>query len=130
MLKRILGAFCIFMIVLTLVACSNSKASDLDFESGIYRNKPWHTPAGAYESAAVADKETALTIARAVLNGMIKEKHYAAQEIVFDEEEEVWVISFSGPSGLNADGTMTTGGGCYIAIQKSDGKIVGIWGGE
>ena len=129
MLKRILGAFCIFVIVLTLVACSNSKASDLDFESGIYRNKPWHTPAGAYESAAVADKETALTIARAVLNETIKENHYAAQKIFFDEEEEVWVISFSGPSGLNADGTMTTGGGCSIKRNKNYSSLLDAWDG-
>lgn len=103
------------------------------YEEGTFFNKNWADPIGTYKGDAVPDKETALEIAQAVFNGMGKsngEKQLVPGSIFYDEEDEIWIVTFSPVSDQLPDGVLIVGGGCSIAIQKSDGKILRIWYGE
>ena len=105
---------------------------ELTFRSGTHPNI-WEEPWGAYEPPAVPDQETALAIAKAIFNGMKKSneaKTYVPSSVFYDEADEVWIVSFDTMSSQLPNGAYVTGGGLSIAIQKSDGQILGIWGGE
>lgn len=100
----------------------------MKFESGKYHNKDWNETVGTYSKTVVPNEEIALDIAKAIFNGMDKSKEaqdYVPQSIFFDEQDEIWIVSFwkeSNNSSLGSD--------CSIAIQKKDGKVLRIWFGE
>lgn len=118
------------IIVIFISACGKEQKDDdiVRYESGNYYDKNWDEPVGTYTGAVIPDQETALEIAKAVYNGMEKnkkEQEYVQQFVFYDEQDEVWIVSF----GENSD-EIIAGGGCSIAMRKSDGKVLRIWFGE
>ena len=126
------------VLVLGLIlssACAHSKKTEnnevnnmVKFESGNYFNKDWSETAGNYRGVVVPNKETALNIAQAIFSGLEKSKEmqdYIPQSVFYDEQDEIWIVSFWKESNQ-----ITLGGDCSIAIQKSDGKVLRIWFGE
>ena len=76
----------------------------------------------------IPDEETALKIAKAIFDGMEKNKdakEYVPQSVFYDNQDEIWIVSF----GKNSNQIML-GGDCNIAMQKKDGKVLRIWFGE
>ena len=119
-----------FLVVFTLVsfsACDNQKERGEDmvkFESGIYFNKNWSETIGTYGQVAVPNEKVALEIARSIFNGMDKSEEvqeYIPQTIFFDEQDNIWIVSFWKESNETI-----LGGDCNIAIQKEDGKVYRI----
>ena len=114
-----------------LSACEIPRKEKIDmvkFESGNYFNKDWSENVGTYKKEAVPNKEVALEIAQAIFNGIDKSekvREYVPQSIFYDEQDEIWIVSFWKESD-----EITLGGDCSIAIQKSDGKVLRIWFGE
>lgn len=130
-MKRIilLSIQIIFSLVL-LSACEiQKKEIDMvNFESGNYFNKDWDETAGTYKKAVVPNKNVAIEIAQAIFNGMDKSEEaqkYVPQSIFYDEQDEIWIVSFGKESN-----EVILGGDCNIAIQKANGKILRIWFGE
>lgn len=119
----------IFGMTLFSACESKEKENDiLQYESGIYHDKNWGETVGSYTGATVPDEKTALEIAKAIFNGMEKSEEaqkYVSQSIFFDEQDEIWIVSFWQDSN-----EITLGGDCSIAIQKQDGKVLRIWFGE
>lgn len=100
----------------------------IDFKSGNYFNKDWNEASGTYDKAVVPDKETALKIAEAIFEGMDKSKdiqEYVSQSVFYDEQDEIWIVSFWKESN-----EIAIGGDCSIAIKKADGTVLRIWFGE
>ena len=78
---------------------------------------------------AIPDVETALDIATAIFGNIQKEHeglwdHYA-QYVLYDEENEIWIVGFKKPGRLE-----WFGGNTSIALQKSDGRVLKVWAGE
>ena len=130
-MRRILA---VFVIVLSMISCSacgkGQKENDMiKYETGTFYDKNWSEPVGTYSGKAVIpDEKTALKIAKAIFDGMEKSKEvqkYVPQSVFYDNQDEVWVISF----WKNSNQT-TLGGDCNIALQKKDGKVLRIWFGE
>lgn len=101
---------------------------DVYYDEGVFFDKNWNETIGTYKEAVVPNKETALEIAKAIFNGMEKtedEKQFVPQSVFYDEQDEIWIVSFWKDSS-----EYIVGGGCSIAIQKADGKVLRIWFGE
>lgn len=111
--------------------------TEIFFESGVFRNKNWDEieseynwdeSASAYIGRAVPDQETAVEIAREILNEMpdeIGKDSLIPKYVFFDEEDELWIVSFWRDS--RGSGQITLGGGFNVVIQKEDGKILKVW---
>lgn len=127
-MKRV--AILIACVVLLLLGCCKAPDSDydVDFYSGIYPLKFWETE-GLENSqfCAIPDMDAAIKIANVVFENTPKQKSEQAfkpQSVFYDEEDEVWVLLFRNP--YPETGAVSTGP-CYtIAIQKQDGKVLGI----
>lgn len=130
--------FLVFVAILCC-ACGNSKAvaddnsnDSVTFNSGSYFLKFWNiTDYNTYDYDAIPNKETALAVAKEIWEGIPKsnrKQQYTAQEVFFDEEDEVWIITFG--DDVPSAGPISTGNCCSIAIQKKDSKILSIWFGE
>ena len=132
----------IFLLVVLLTGCENSSQnesndklnnievdivydSEVDYDSGIYYNKNWDETIGTYTMPVIRDRESAIEIAMAIYNSMENNNpNYVPQSVFFDEEDEIWIVSFWEASyeGL--------GNCCSIALQKKDGRVLRIWAGE
>ena len=99
------------------------------YESGIFYDKNWSETIGTYSGgAAIPNEQVALKIAKAIFDGIEKNKdaqEYVVQSVFYDTQDDIWIVSF----GKNSD-QVTLGGDCNIAIQKKDGKVLRIWFGE
>lgn len=131
-MKRIL--LLLFPIILSIAlfsACEIQKKEQIDmvkFESGNYFNKDWNDTVGTYKKAVVPNEKVALEMAQAIFNEMDTSEEtqkYVPQSIFYDEQDEIWIVSFWKESN-----EITLGGDCSIAIQKIDGKVLRIWFGE
>ncbi len=123
----------ICIIVLGMFFCSscyrNSGENDMiKYETGIFQDKNWEEQIGTYQGDAIPDKKTAIGIATQIFDGMKKSstsQEYTPQAVFYDEEDDVWIISFWKESER-----ITLGGDCNIAIQKKDGRVLRIGFGE
>lgn len=130
-MKRIVAVLVIALSILSCSACGNSQAvhDTIQYETGVFYDKNWSESIGTYSGKAVIpDKETALKMAKAIFDGMEKSREaqeYVPQSVFYDDQDEVWVVSFWKDSDQIAPG-----GDCNIALQKKDGKVLRIWFGE
>lgn len=127
--KKIILLFIILSIVL-LSACGNreEEGNMIKYQMGNYYDKNWNETVGTYVGAAIPDRETAIEVAKAIFYGMDKSesvRRYVPKSVFYDEQDGIWIVSF----GEDSD-DVTLGGGCSIAMQKADGKILRIWFGE
>lgn len=98
------------------------------FQTGEYYDKEWDGEIGTYQGDVIPSKEIAVKVAVQIFEGMQKSskaQDYAPQSVFYDEQDKVWIVFF----GESFD-EGTAGGGCSIAIQKKDGKVLRIWYGE
>jgi len=73
----------------------------------------------------IPNEECAMAVASSIFNHMEKSantQNYIPQIVLFDEEDDVWIVSFWEDST-----SMMLGGDCSIALQKKDGKVLSIW---
>ena len=99
----------------------------VEFEAGSYFDKNWEESIGTYKGAVIPDKDTAMNVAISIFDGMSKSEEvaeYVVQSIFYDEQDEIWIVSFW------KDSENLMGGDCSIALQKKDGKVIRIWFGE
>lgn len=128
-----------FLILLSVVGCAEptnkheeTDSMHIEFETGIYHDKNWNETVGTYQNDAIPNQEVALNVAIQVFEGMQKSdiaQKYVPQSVFYDEQDEIWIVSFFNEQSDESD-MIEDGGGCSIAIQKSDGKILRIWFGE
>lgn len=97
---------------------------NLDEGISSYTDQNWECDTNTYSEPVVKTIGTAYQIAKSVFDGLSNEisiKNYYYSGGIFDDEDEIWVISFQNTSkDSNADRY-------YIAMQKIDGKVVKIW---
>ena len=126
--------FVLIVLTLTMLLCSACGANEeeddmITYETGIFHDKNWNETVGTYsEELVIPNAETALSIAKAIFNGMEKSEDaqgYVPQNVFYDEEDEIWIVSFWDNSKQD-----NLGGDCSIAMQKKDGKVLRIWFGE
>lgn len=101
---------------------------NVEFQTGIYHDKDWNEPIGTYQEDVIPSKEVALKVAVQIFEGMQKSssaQKYVPQSVFFDEQDEVWIVSF-----WEQTDEMVAGADCSIALQKADGKVLRIWFGE
>ena len=117
------------VLIFSACACLKKQENDaIRFDLGTFFAKNWDSTEGRYEKAAIPNKEIAVEVASAIFEGMEKSKEaqeYVPQCVFYDEQDEVWIVSFWKEHTEN-----TVGACCSIAIQKADGKILRIWFGE
>ena len=129
--KRIAFALMICVLLCLFNACSTSKQADqpnemVAYRRGIYFDKDWDSQILTYDGDAVPDEECALAIAIAIYEALPKGgiEGLVPAEVFFDEEDNVWIVSFGTPPQTN--GVYVLGGGLTIALQKKDGKVLRI----
>ena len=126
--------FVLIVMALTVLLCSACVANEeeddmITYETGVFYDKNWNETIGTYSGEPVIpNADTALSIAEAIFDGMKKSEKaqgYVPQNVFYDEEDEIWIVSFWGDSKKD-----NLGGDCSIALQKKDGKVLRIWFGE
>lgn len=130
MKKKIFLLFIMILSFLSLSACQNIQEQNnmIEYQSGNYHDKNWNDMVGTYSEPVIPDKETAVEVAKAIFNGMNTSEDMngnVPKSVFYDEQDEIWIISFGEDSDEN-----TLGGDFSIAIQKTDGKVLRIWFGE
>lgn len=131
MKKTLIWLFVLWLSLVPFIsACTKSEKENtmIAYETGIYYNKNWSDNIGTYTEDVISDKDTALSIARIIFNGMKKSKEaeeYIPKSVFYDEQDKIWIVSFSRETD-----EIIVGGDCNIAIQAKDGKVVRIWFGE
>lgn len=131
-MKRTICIVAVFIACMCCTVCHSEGMDDgIGFISGIFSPKDWDNPEFTYNRPIIPDKETALDFATFIIRrivGLEDEQKFAPQQILYDEKDEVWIVSFWETS---TDPDMAiVGGDCSIAIQKADGKVLRIWFGE
>lgn len=127
-LGSILSLLCVLILCCTFFVSCKDRSQELnqvDYEVGIYSDKNWEESVGTYQGDAIPDKETALAVAQGIFQGMEKSQaaeQYRPQVVFYDQEDEIWIVSFWQDSGQT-----TLGNDCSIALQKKDGKVLRIW---
>lgn len=128
MKKAIILLISIILVLLTACGKTEGGKDMVQFKSGIYHDKNWGEIVGTYKGEIVSNEKTAIEIAKAIFEGMEKSEEvqkYVPQSVFYDEQDEVWIVSFWKDSK-----EITLGGDCSIAIQKKDGKVLRVWFGE
>lgn len=83
---------------------------------------------GTYKGEVIPNEECAIAVAEAIFNSMPKSnsmRNHTPQNVYFDEDNKAWIVTF-----CESSNSLTLGGDCSIALQKADGKVLGIWFGE
>ena len=131
-MKKII-VFALLLFCFSFVSCDLLREDDkvvVDFQTGIYDYKNWDETIGTYRGDAIPNQQVASNVATEIFNGLEKSskaQKYVLQEVFYDEQDEIWIVAFYEPIEENSDGTYTLGGGCNIALQKKDGKVLRIW---
>ena len=104
---------------------------DITFMSGYMSFDDWDDPYMAYQPI-IPDREVAIEVATKILerefDGLLQpEGVYVPSIVYYDEVDEYWIVTFVDKETLKAP---VAGGGLNVAIQKSDGKVLGIFIGE
>jgi len=123
------------IILVMFIGCNQTQKDkngdelmSVNFKSGIYHDKNWDEKIGTYQRDVIPNEKAALKLAVQIFESMqksIEVQNYIPQSVFFDEEDEIWIISF----GEQSD-KVIVGGDCSIAMQKKDGKVMRIWFGE
>lgn len=144
---KIFKIYILIFIILFLTGCGNSieehsglsnessnmnsnltkenVSSNIYYNSGIFANKNWNDLEGTYMVDAVPDQKTAEKIAQAIFDAIEQEspqKNYVLKYVFYDEEDEIWIVSFGEDRGVTYDDSTLN-----IAFQKEDGKVLRIW---
>ncbi len=106
--------------------------SDIEFISGEYHNKIWNENSNqnVSDTEFVPDMETAVQIASVIFSNKQKQgffKEYELQQVFYDENDKVWIISFWTPE---RNGVITLASDFNIAISQKNGEILTIWSRE
>ena len=117
-------------IMLLFLGCHQSPDSnnDIVFYSGKYPLRFWETEKiEDSQYCVIPDQDTAIKFANTVYESIPKvplAANFDIQSVYFDEQDDVWIATFY--EALPEAGPVSTGP-CYsIAIQKKDGKVLGI----
>lgn len=120
----------VICIMLLLSGCLQAPDSDTNivFHSGTYPLRFWETEKiEDSQYCVIPDQSTAIKFANAVYESIPKvplAANFDIQSVYFDEHDEVWIVLFY--EELPGVGPVSTGH-CYsIALQKKDGKVLGI----
>ncbi|MEI3239904.1 MAG: hypothetical protein V8S32_07715 [Lachnospiraceae bacterium] len=79
------------------LSCSQKGKRVVEFEAGSYFDKNWEESIGTYKGAVIPDKDTAMNVAISIFDGMSKSEEvaeYVVQSIFYDEQDEIWIVSF------------------------------------
>ena len=98
----------------------------ITFKTGIYDHKFWKTDKiEDYPGyCVIPDEDAAVKIATAIYKEL-PIFAFEAQSVFFDEEDEVWIVSFYPP--IPESGPVEIGSCHSIALRKKDGKVLGIF---
>lgn len=103
---------------------------EVGYDEGIYSGKTWKKDdaSGTYNGNVIPDKETAVDVASQIHNSLFSSSDRVVSNVFYDTEDQIWIVNFSEPP--KSDGTITVGGDYTIAIKRSTGEVVRMWGGE
>ena len=104
---------------------SKNEETEMDFRTGSYYDKFWETEClEKTDYCVIPDKDAAVKIATAIYQGL-PIRTYSAQAVFYDEEDLVWIVEFYYP--IPESGPAPTDQPVHsIALQKMDGKVLGI----
>jgi len=129
--------YLIICVAILCCACANSKAdihkgneNSVNFGTGTYFLKFWNMDEyNTYDYSVIPNELIAVEVASTIFEGIPKSKQqYTVQEVFFDEDDEVWIVTFS--NNISTAVPANTGNCCSIAMQKKDGKVLSVWFGE
>lgn len=120
----------LFCILLLLTGCSKAENQSFEgsFRAGVLPTKFWEDE--KIEDSpycVIPNVDVAVKIATDIYENLpnnLKAQKFDAQSVFYDEEDAVWVVLFR--KAYTESGPDFTGP-CYaIALQKKDGKVLGI----
>ena len=126
--------FLLFLTAIALCGCQQepklaNQPTEVQYESGIYRDKNWDNPVGKHKGDAIPNAECAIEVATAIYKASISDnKTRVPGYVFFDEEDFVWIVHFFRCS--NEEGVEILGGDITIVLRQADGAVLGIWHSE
>ena len=132
-MKRVNILLFVCLIFLSLNGCKKERdaAEKLTVKYGVY-NIEWEKTSGTYKGDVIPTKEVAIRVAEQIYEALPKanyEQNYEPYFIKYDEQEQIWIVGFNKIDPVFG-GPAQLGGGRYITIRQSDGKVMRIWSGE
>ena len=105
---------------------ANPVEPEITFKTGSYDHKFWETDKiEDYPGyCVIPDEDAAVKIATAIYKEL-PIFAFEAQSVFFDEEDEVWIVSFYPP--IPDSGPVAIGSCHSIALRKKDGKVLSIF---
>ncbi len=119
----------IFVFALLYAAVVDADDTYIDFKCGV-KWFEWEDLHDTYNGAVIPDAETAIEVADIIrfhMTGLGNVKSWPLQQVFYDIEEHVWIISYWKDEGGESDRTVSTSMCLNIAVRESDGCIVTIW---
>lgn len=127
-MRRILAlvlAVCLIIIIFLVDSKNGDVQTEITYKTGTFKdyNKKSNV---IYENVAIPDKETAIAIAIAIFKTIPKTantQEYIPQEVFFDTENEVWIVTFANTNPQNK----SEKGKWRIALKMKDSSVYSIW---
>lgn len=118
-------AICLILIIFLVDFESGNAKTEITYKTGTFKdyNKKSNV---IYEDVAIPDKETAIAIAIAIFKTIPKTantQEYIPQEVFFDTENEVWIVTFANTNPQNK----SEKGRWRIALNKEDSSVYLVW---
>lgn len=100
---------------------------ELLIESGIWEDKEWANQKNRYSLDVIPNAQSAANAAQAILHNLDwgDTKSCIPEAVFYDVADSVWVVYFRQTSDKSDE--IILDGGFFVAIQKSDGRVLCIW---
>lgn len=118
-MKKILTITLLFIVLIGRVAVSEFEGS-YDYKRGNFTSMLTASDVGLLDMIALPDAATTIDVATTVAQASKRLRGNGTFCVYFDMPTETWIISFDAdPNEL--------GGELYVALAKSDAKVLKIW---
>ena len=112
-MKRIIVLFMLLSLSALALACNSTKNGNREE----YHYDFLADDAGTYKGDVIPNEECAIAVAEAIFNNMEKSesaRNYTQQCVSYDEENEIWIVSFWDPKNTESSNVMTLGNDCSM----------------
>lgn len=94
----------------------------IDYEDSSY----WKDSPAVYGGDAIPSEDAAIEVATSIIFNLYSgelDGKFKANRVTYIKEDDIWVVSFN---AVSSNDQPLLGGGYYVVLQKSDGKVLKI----
>ena len=123
----------LFWVLLLTKSQEESSVNDARIETVKFESannegaSDWKNSKAIYKGEIIPDKASAVEVASSILFHLYDQElrgKYIPERVTFSEDEDIWIVYFKAVSTDSRYEML--GGGYYVVLQKSDGKVLSI----